>query len=142
VCGTCFSGITEMTSIAKFVFLFSVVAPAMVQTAGAAPCLKDTSDSETAVGRLAIGKPQQISGTVSRPYILILSAPACLSAANPKENVKGAGTIHIFSSDGAVTVMFPELVGKKVTVSGRPMLPHTRFHRAPIIMDVTAIKPL
>jgi hypothetical protein len=142
MCGTRFKDETDMTSLVKFIFLVSAALAVMCQTASAAPCWKDGSDSETAVGRLVIGKPVQLSGSASRPFILILSAPACLNATDPKESVRRQGTVHVFSSDNAVTAQFPALVGKSVTVRGRAMLRHTRFHRTPIIMDVVAMRPL
>jgi hypothetical protein len=130
-----------MTSSCKYAFLLAVVAAATVQTAVAAPCLRDNSDREVAVGRLVIGMPQRPSGIAPRPYILILAAPACLRTAEPADRVRRARTVHIFSSQRSVAARFPEFVGKTVSVRGRPMPPHTRHHRAPIIMDVNVVKP-
>jgi len=109
--------------------------------AAAAPCMSDSSEKETAVGNLSIGKAKDAAGRPERPYILTLQTPACLTADDQQDNVSKTLTIHIFSSQDTVAGQIARFVGKSVWVSGRPFPAHTAHHHAPIVMDISAIEP-
>ena len=114
----------------------------MACTASAAePCMSDTSDKETAVGKLSIGRAQDAAGRPERPYILTLQTPACLMAGDPEDNVKKTSTIQIFSTLDTVSNQITRFAGKSIAVRGRPFPAHTAHHHAPIVMDISAIEP-
>lgn len=102
-------------------------------------CMSDQADMETAEGKLAIASEQDAAGRPERPYILVLAAPACLTAKDPEESVKSTLSIHIFSSVDKVRARIGKLVGKRVLVRGKPFAAHTAHHHAPIVMDISEI---
>jgi hypothetical protein len=59
----------------------------------AAECLKANADNQSAQGALTIGRAKDAAGRPERPYILRLSANACLDAKDPDEAVKATRTI-------------------------------------------------
>jgi hypothetical protein len=101
-------------------------------------CMSDTADAEVE-GTLTIARARDAAGRPQRPYILRLAAPACLSASEPEDSVKSTGTIHVFASDEKLHARLARLVGKKVSVRGRPFPAHTAHHHAPIVMEIAAI---
>jgi hypothetical protein len=114
----------------------------MASSAWAAePCMSDTSNKETAVGKLSIGRARDAAGRPERPYILTLQTPACLTADDPEDNVKKTSTIHIFSTQDTVSKQIARFVGKMISVRGRPFPAHTAHHHAPIVMDISEIQP-
>jgi hypothetical protein len=123
-------------------YTFTVAASVfMASTASAAePCMSDTSDKETAVGKLSIGRARDAAGRAEL-YILTLQTPACLTADDPDDNVKKTSTIHIFSTQDTVANQIARFVGKSISVRGRPFAAHTSHHHAPIVMDISAIDP-
>lgn len=102
-------------------------------------CMSDTSKTEVAEGKLAIASKRDAAGRPEKPYILTLAKPACLTAQNPEDSVKGTRTIHIFSSQDGVQAKIGKLVGKTVLVRGQPFAAHTAHHHAPIVMDISEI---
>jgi hypothetical protein len=110
-------------------------------TTASAECLKANVEGQGAQGRLTIGRAHDAAGRPERPYILRLSASACLDADDPDEAVKNTRTIHVAPADEKMTPAFRRLVGKIVTVRGNPFGAHTAHHHAPIVMLVTEIRP-
>src|SRR5450759_1217302 len=108
-------------------YAFTVAAGVfMASSASAAePCMSDTSDKETAVGKLSIGRAQDAAGRPERPYILTLQTLACLTADDPEDNVKKTSTIQIFSTQDTVSNQIARFVGKSISVRGRPFPAHT-----------------
>jgi hypothetical protein len=102
--------------------------------------MSDKSEKEIAVGQLSIGKAQDAAGRPERPYILTLRTPVCLTADDPEDNVDNTRTIHIFSSQDAISRQIARFVGKSISVSGRAFPAHTAHHHAPIVMDIGAIE--
>jgi hypothetical protein len=109
--------------------------------AAAEPCMSDSSEKETAVGKLSIGKARDAAGRPEHPYILTLQTPACLTADDQQDNVSKTLTIHIFSSHDTIAGQIARFVGKSVWVRGRPLPAQTAHHHAPIVMDISAIEP-
>jgi hypothetical protein len=102
-------------------------------------CMSDQAKQEIAEGKLAIASKRDAAGRPEKPYILTLPSPACLTAQDPAESVKGTHTIHIFSSQDDVHARIAKLVGKTVLVRGQPFAAHTAHHHAPIVMDISEI---
>lgn len=123
--------------------VFVVSASLLIATnpSAAETCMSDKSDSETAVGRLSIGKAKDAAGRPERPYILTLRRPMCLTADDPEDNVGNTHTIHIFSTEDKVARQIASYAGKSISVRGRPFAAHTAHHHAPIVMDISAIAP-
>ena len=71
----------------------------------------------------------------------MLGAPVCLQGSDEFDKVGTAKTIHIFSSKDDVAKRIKGFVGKSVRVRGTPFGAHTAHHHAPIVMDVTGIRP-
>jgi hypothetical protein len=112
-------------------------------TALAAPpalaCMSDQSKQESAEGKLSIASKRDATGRPEKVYMLALKSPACLTAQDPADSVKGTRTIHIFSTDDKVHARIGTLVGKTVLVRGQPFAAHTAHHHAPIVMDISEI---
>ncbi len=121
----------------RFGWIFATVAITMATTTAHA-CMKGGETVE-ATGGSSIGSARDAAGRPQRPYIVTLSAPACLTASDPEDSVKGTRTIHIFSTDEKVHAAIAGLVGKTVLVRGTPFPAHTGHHHAPIVMDITEI---
>jgi hypothetical protein len=109
--------------------------------AAGAACLKANTDGQVAQGQLTVQTAKDMAGRTEKPYILQLSASACLEGKDPDDNVKSTRTIHVFPADEKLQPAFRRLVGKAVVVSGNPFPEHTAHHHAPIVMQVTEIKP-
>jgi len=103
--------------------------------------MSDKSETETAAGRLSIGRAKDAAGRPERPYILTLKTPVCLKSEDPEDNVASSRTIHIFSTHDKVAKQIALFVGKPISVRGRPFTAHTAHHHAPIVMDITGIEP-
>jgi hypothetical protein len=107
----------------------------------ASACMSDQSENAIAEGKLTIATARDAAGRLERAYILTLVSPACLTANDPADRVKGTSTIHIFSMRQKVHAQIAQLVGKTVLVRGRPFAAHTAHHHAPIVMDIGEIDP-
>ena len=114
----------------------------MVAGAGSAQaaCMKGGDENAAATGRVSIGKARDAAGCPQQPYILTLSAPACLTAPDEEDNVKSTRTVHIYSTDAKVHAAIAGFVGKSASVRGTPFHAHTGHHHAPIVMDITEIR--
>jgi hypothetical protein len=97
-------------------------------------CMPANKDNQIEEGRLV----QKTLGG-ERVYILQVPTPECLSGDSPSDNVKGATTIQIMSSDDKVTKLIGKFVGKSVQVTGRLFGATTPKHKAPIVMDLSDI---
>jgi hypothetical protein len=120
-----------------------VAAAGMMLALAATParaCMSDTADAE-AQGTLTVVAARDAAGRPQRPYILVLAAPACLTASDPEDSVKSTGRIHVFSSERKIHARLADLVGKRVRVRGRPFPAHTAHHHAPIVMEIAAVDP-
>ena len=122
-------------------FALAVSLFAATNAVAAEPCMSSKSETETAVGRLSIGRATDAAGRPERPYILTLKAPVCLESDDPEDNVASSRTIHVFSTDDKIVKLIARFVGKSVSVRGRPFNAHTAHHHAPIVMDITKIEP-
>ena len=118
-------------------WIIAAAAIALASTAANA-CMKDGENADAA-GRLSIGSARDAAGRPQRPYIVTLSAPACLTATDLGDSVKSTRTVHIFSTDEKVHAAIAGLVGKTVRVRGTPFPAHTGHHHAPIVMDIAEI---
>lgn len=103
----------------------------------AEPCLSDENKVQQVRGILTI----ETRGKAKGAYILKLPASACLTTEDPDEKVAATRTIHVFSTDERVLKRIAAAAGKRVVVHGRPFSAHTRYHHAPIVMDVSAFGP-
>jgi hypothetical protein len=131
----------SMSALNRYAFTIAAGVFMASSASAAEPCMSDTSDKETAVGKLSIGRAQDAAGRPERPYILTLQTPACLTADDPEDNVKKTSTIQIFSTQDTVSNQIARFVGKSISVRGRPFPAHTAHHHAPIVMDISAIEP-
>jgi hypothetical protein len=78
-------------------------------------------------------------GRPETAYILTPPTAQCLKGPNPEDSVKGARTIHVFSSNERVRRRIGRFAGKHVHVRGTLFARHTVHHHAPIVMDITEI---
>src|ERR1017187_866160 len=131
----------SMSALNRYAFTIAAGVFMASSASAAEPCMSDTSDKETAVGKLSIGRAQDTAGRPERPYILTLQTPACLTADDPEDNVKKTSTIQIFSTQDTVSNQIARFAGKSISVRGRPFPAHTAHHHAPIVMDIRAIEP-
>ena len=111
-------------------------------SAAHAACYKANEPDQVAEGRLVMGRFKDFANRPERAYILRLRSPACLEGTEETDQIKGARTIHVHSSDDGVLRQIGRLVGKNVRVVGEPFGQHTAHHHAPIVMLLTAIAPL
>ncbi len=120
-----------------------LIATLSAATAAGAACLKPNVDGQDAEGTLTTGRFHDAAGRSEQAYILQLTSSACLDAdeADEAEAVKSTRTIHVFPADDKLEPTFRKLVGKSVTVRGSPFAAHTAHHHAPIVMQVSEIKP-
>ncbi len=102
-------------------------------------CMKANVADQIAEGRLALGQFKDAADRPESAYILLLPAPACLSAEDPDERVESTDKIHIFSSDDAIQGTLKGFVGKTLLVRGTALPAHTVHHHAPILIDVSEI---
>ena len=134
-----FSKVTKVGSLmigtAAVSLLLALTAMPAVRAAG--PCLSDENKAQKVSGILTI----ESKGNAKGSYILKLAAPACLSTEDPDEKVAATRTIHVFSTDDAVLKRIASTTGKRIVVHGRPFAAHTRYHHAPIVMNVSAFEP-
>lgn len=125
-----------MNYLAKLLLAGSMIAASGTSHAA---CLKGGDDGQVAAGRVSIGKARDAAGRPQQPYILTLSAPACLTAPDKEDNVKSTRTLHIYSSNEKIHAVIAGFVGKAVRVRGTPFHAHTGHHHAPIVIDVVEI---
>jgi hypothetical protein len=118
---------------------FACVALVSFATSAAAECLKAEVEGQVAEGLLTIGRAEDAAGRPERPYILQLTADACLDGHEPEDAVGSTRTIHVFPADDRLLPAFRRAVGKTVAVRGSPFAAHTAHHHAPIVMQVTEI---
>ena len=119
--------------------LAMLVASVVVSVPAHAQCLKPNVEGQAAQGQLTIGRAQDANGRPERPYILRLSANACLDADPPDDPVKATRTIHVVPNETLIAA-FRQLTGKAVAVTGSPFGAHTAHHHAPIVMMVSDIR--
>ena len=119
--------------------LCTLVCSSVFATAAAAACLSDKGSKETATGSLRVEKAHDAMGHPERPYILHLASVICLDTQDPGDKVEASKTLHIYSTDPKVMAAIARMVGKVVTVRGRPFPALTVHHHAPIVMDVSEI---
>jgi Domain of unknown function (DUF4431) len=112
----------------------------LLATPAAGECLKANVDGQGAQGKLTVGRAKDAAGRPERPYILQLTANACLDAEDPDEAVKSTRTIHLAPGDEKLLPAIRKLVGKTVEVRGNPFGAHTAHHHAPIVMLITEIR--
>jgi acetyl-CoA carboxylase alpha subunit len=121
-----------MSALLAAAALLTTIAPAHA-------CMKETAESEVAVGKLVVAKAKDAAGRPERPYILHLRIATCLTATDPEDSVKQTSTMHVFAHDAAVQAGLARLVGKSVRVRGRVFASHTAHHHAPIVMEVAEV---
>ena len=108
----------------------------------AAQCMQANVAGEIAEGSLAMGEFEDAAGRPEQAFVLALPVPTCLSGSEETDNIQEVETIHIYSSDDAVTSSIARFVGKDVQVRGTPFGAHTAHHHAPIVMDISEIDAL
>jgi hypothetical protein len=107
--------------------------------AHATECMQANAGEQIAEGNLARGEFEDAVGRPEEAFILALPEPACLTGSDEMDAVEEAETIHLYSSDDAITRNLKQFVGKDVLVRGTPFGAHTAHHHAPIVMDVSEI---
>lgn len=107
--------------------------------AEAATCLQDNAEAQAVQGKLTVQTARDAAGKTEKPYMLTLSAPACLDSAEADNRVPATITVQVFSTNETVQAAFGKFVGKSIMVRGRPFSAHTAHHHAPIVMDVSEI---
>ena len=112
--------------------------------AAAAECLKAETDGQIAEGRLERVRfvDVEYGNRVEVAFILNLAEPACLTGDDDIDKIDSTLKIHVFSMDKAVRERLQAAVGRRIRVVGSAFGEHTAHHRAPIVMHVTAVKPL
>jgi hypothetical protein len=68
--------------------------------------------------------------------ILKLPTPMCLKGSEPTDNVASSTELHVFSLDEDVDGALRSMVGKDVHLRGSFAGATTKFHKAPIVMQV------
>jgi len=68
--------------------------------------------------------------------ILTLPVPMCLKGSEPTDNVAASTELHIFSFDEVIDGALRSMVGKDVHLRGSLAGATTRYHKAPIVMQV------
>ena len=96
---------------------------------------------ENAQGRLISGRFKDAAGRPETAFILRLRTTICLQGNDEFDKVRSAKTIHVYSSKDDVAKRIKGFVGKSVRVRGKPFGAHTAHHHAPIVMDVSDIRP-
>lgn len=107
-------------------------------TEARAQCLQ-ANFNEIVEGHLAQRQFWDAAGRPEPAFLLILSAPVCLSGEYELDNVDTARSIQIYSGDDEVERRIGRLVGERVVVQGKPFGAATVHHHAPIVMDVARI---
>jgi Domain of unknown function (DUF4431) len=107
-------------------------------------CLKAEAEGQQAEGRLDRVRFTDVDygNQVEVAYILNLAKPACLNGDDEYDKVKSTLKIHVFSMDKAMLAQLSAAVGRRIRVTGSAFGEHTRHHRAPIVMGVTAMQRL
>lgn len=101
------------------------------------PWLDDSNAGEaTYRGTLAVIDAEHPNGSVERPYIVTLEAPACLPAGGAE---KATAQIQIFSSDEGVQKQIAALVGSAVVVTGDGFVAQTAHHHRPIVVEAKSV---
>jgi len=110
-----------------------------VSTSDAA-CMKP-DQLERAEGRLTVGAFKDAADRPETAFILRLPTAACLDAEDGMDPVDATRTIHVYAADGAMQASLRRLVGRVVEVRGKPFSAHTAHHHAPIVMEVSEVRP-
>ena len=108
-------------------------------SAAAAQCLKANEETQVA-GKLVVVRFTDYTKQTVSAFILQLTKPACLEGPDEFDKVARTERIHVYPVDDAMLRRLRAHVGKTVTLRGKPFGEHTRHHRAPIVMGVTAIR--
>src|SRR3984893_5781134 len=123
--------------------LFAAAFLCACDAATAAECLK------AEMGQSAEGRLQRVRFTdvdygnrVEVAFILKLAKAACLDGKDEIDKIDSTLKIHVFSMDKAIDHSLHANIGRQVRVLGWPYGEHTAYHRAPIVMRVTAVKAL
>jgi Domain of unknown function (DUF4431) len=111
----------------------------MASASDAAECMHANDASEIAEGSLSQKTFEDANGRPEKAFILTMRVPTCLSGADESDNVKSSTTIHIYSSNDAVSKSIKKFVGKPVEVHGSAFGAITAHHHAPIVMDISEI---
>lgn len=128
-----------MTSARRSVWLVACIALCVASApVWSADCMSPDRD-ETAEGRLTTGRFRDAADRPETAYILQLSSPVCLAGAEEEDQVGDTRRLHVAPDNDAVEKRFQSLLGKQVSVQGRPFGAHTAHHHAPIVMIVTKI---
>ena len=123
--------------------LFAAAFLCACDAATAAECLK------AEMGQSAEGRLQRVRFTdvdygnrVEFAFILNLAKAACLDGEDEFDKIDSTLKIHVFSMDKAIDHSLRANIGRQIRVLGWPYGEHTAYHRAPIVMRVTAVKAL
>ena len=111
----------------------------MASASDAAECMHANDASEIAEGSLSQKTFEDAAGRPEKAFILTMPVPTCLSGTDESDNVKSSTTIHIYSSNDAVSKTIKKFLGKPVEVHGSAFGAITAHHHAPIVMDISDI---
>ena len=98
-------------------------------TAQAGDCMRANEAGAIAEGKL-IERDDAI--------ILKMPEPMCLEGPEDSDSVPATAEIHVYSLDDKIHGTLRGLIGKDVHLEGTFMGAMTRYHKAPIVMQVTA----
>jgi hypothetical protein len=124
----------EFTILLSGTAMCSVLAPAIGNA-----CMNTQSKEEIAEGRLSVRTFRDGRGRPETAYILRVPVPQCLEGPTPEDKVRGARTVHIFSSNERLRGRIGRFLGRHVHVRGTAFPRHTAHHHAPIVMNITEI---
>lgn len=125
-----------MTQARLQIFLFAGALVLGANAAAAEPCLSDSADKQWVSGRLSIERVKDAAGRLVWHYLLTLGKPVCLATEDPADQVQATRSIHIVSSNLALTARLARHVDTAITVRGQPYAGLTSDHYAPIVMDI------
>ena len=104
-----------------------------------AACLNADGPPETVTGRLSLHHFRDPMNRREDTFILTLSAPACLTGTDDTDKVDLSTTMDVFSIANPLRARLKALVGRKVTVTGKPFGAITVHHHSPIVMEISAV---
>lgn len=102
-------------------------------------CMKVNTPDQVAEGKLARRIFKDAAGRPEAAFIVSLPTPECLHGSDGDESVAGARTVHIYSSNPAISRRIPRFTGRAVLIKGEAFGALTLHHHAPIMMNVTEI---
>ncbi|HLL27371.1 MAG TPA: hypothetical protein VKT73_06940 [Xanthobacteraceae bacterium] len=113
-------------------------------TAATAECLKAEVEGQVAQGRLERVRFVDVDygNRVEIAYILNLAQPACLEGEDEYDKIESTLKIHVYSMDKPILQRLEANIGRQIRVLGWAFGEHTIHHRAPIVMNITAVKTL